>query len=66
MIAWLTRIFGPAHLELVEEDLSSRLDSVLEVIYLLFNEGYNAHAGEGLIRQFLRRGSAHRPGTASW
>ncbi len=31
-------------------DLSSRLDSVLEVIYLLFNEGYAAHQGENLVR----------------
>ncbi|HSC27884.1 MAG TPA: sigma-70 family RNA polymerase sigma factor, partial [Vicinamibacterales bacterium] len=35
------------------EDLSPRLGSVLEVIYLLFNEGYNAHAGDDLIRQDL-------------
>ena len=34
-------------------DLGARLDSVLEVIYLLFNEGYNAHAGDELIRQDL-------------
>jgi RNA polymerase sigma-70 factor (ECF subfamily) len=34
-------------------DLAVRLDSVLEVIYLLFNEGYNAHAGDELIRQDL-------------
>jgi len=34
-------------------DLASRTGSVLEVIYLLFNEGYNAHAGEDLIRQDL-------------
>ena len=34
-------------------DLAARLDSVLEVIYLLFNEGYNAHAGDELIRQDL-------------
>jgi len=30
-----------------------RLDSVLEVLYLLFNEGYSAHEGENLIRQDL-------------
>jgi predicted RNA polymerase sigma factor len=34
-------------------DLTSRLDSVLEVIYLLFNEGYAAHTGEELIRTDL-------------
>jgi RNA polymerase sigma-70 factor, ECF subfamily len=34
-------------------DLASRTESVLEVIYLMFNEGYNAHAGEDLIRRDL-------------
>jgi RNA polymerase sigma-70 factor (ECF subfamily) len=34
-------------------ELAGRLDSVLEVIYFMFNEGYAAHAGEDLIRQDL-------------
>ena len=34
-------------------DLSRRLDSVLDVLYLMFNEGYDAHQGEELIRQDL-------------
>jgi len=33
--------------------LRERLDSVLEVIYFLFNEGYAAHEGEDLIRRDL-------------
>ena len=37
----------PAH------ELTERLDSVLQVIYLVFNEGYSAHAGDALIRQDL-------------
>jgi len=32
-------------------ELEERLDSVLEVLYLLFNEGYLATEGESLIRQ---------------
>jgi RNA polymerase sigma-70 factor, ECF subfamily len=35
------------------KDLAARLDSVLEVLYLLFNEGYSAHEGESLLRQDL-------------
>jgi RNA polymerase sigma-70 factor (ECF subfamily) len=31
-------------------DLRKRLDSVLDVLYLMFNEGYDAHQGEELIR----------------
>jgi predicted RNA polymerase sigma factor len=31
-------------------ELSPRLDSVLDVLYLLFNEGYNASQGSDLIR----------------
>jgi RNA polymerase sigma-70 factor (ECF subfamily) len=34
-------------------ELEKRLDSVLEVIYFVFNEGYAAHEGETLIRQDL-------------
>lgn len=34
-------------------ELARRLDSVLEVLYLLFNEGYSAHAGDALVRADL-------------
>jgi RNA polymerase sigma-70 factor (ECF subfamily) len=35
------------------EELPARIDSVLQVIYLLFNEGYTAHGGERLVRDDL-------------
>ncbi|GET42754.1 RNA polymerase sigma factor [Microseira wollei] len=34
-------------------DLPERLDSVLSVIYLVFNEGYSASSGESLVRPDL-------------
>ncbi len=37
----------------VASEMPARLDSVLEVLYLMFNEGYAAPAGESLVRQDL-------------
>jgi RNA polymerase sigma factor (sigma-70 family) len=34
-------------------ELGQRLDSVLQALYLVFNEGYTAHHGEDLVRQDL-------------
>jgi len=34
-------------------ELKDRLESVLDVLYFMFNEGYAAHQGEDLIRQDL-------------
>jgi RNA polymerase sigma-70 factor (ECF subfamily) len=34
-------------------DLALRLDSTLDVVYLMFNEGYSAHEGAALLRQDL-------------
>jgi RNA polymerase sigma-70 factor (ECF subfamily) len=36
-----------------QEELADRLDSVLRVIYLVFNEGYSASSGAALTRQDL-------------
>ncbi|MBL8953177.1 MAG: RNA polymerase sigma factor [Myxococcaceae bacterium] len=35
------------------EELSDRLASVLEVVYLVFNEGYSASSGDALVRPAL-------------
>jgi RNA polymerase sigma-70 factor (ECF subfamily) len=35
------------------QDLSARMDSALEVVYLMFNEGYAAQSGEDLVRHDL-------------
>ena len=35
------------------EQLSERMSSVMEVIYLVFNEGYSATAGENWVRQAM-------------
>jgi RNA polymerase sigma-70 factor (ECF subfamily) len=35
------------------EELTARLDGVLQILYLLFNEGYKASSGESLVRADL-------------
>lgn len=37
------------------EELTRRLDSVLQSLYLLFNEGYKASSGDSLVREDLCR-----------
>jgi RNA polymerase sigma-70 factor (ECF subfamily) len=45
---------GGARLEMPDEaDLASRLEAVLEVLSLVFNEGHLAHGGEVLVRESL-------------
>jgi RNA polymerase sigma-70 factor, ECF subfamily len=41
--------------ELTGADYPQRLESVLDVLYLLFNEGYAAHTGDDLVRAELCR-----------
>lgn len=42
------------HFELpTAEELPERLDAVLEVLYLMFNEGHGAHQGADLVRRDL-------------
>lgn len=39
--------------DLDADDVMSRMDAVLAVLYLMFNEGYSAHQGETLVRRDL-------------
>src|SRR5262249_32553626 len=41
--------------DLTGTDYPARLESVLDVLYLLFTEGYSAHAGDNLVRAELCR-----------
>ena len=36
-----------------QHELPARIESVLRVIYLVFNEGYSAHSGESIVRADL-------------
>lgn len=36
-----------------QDRLPERLDNLLDVVYLLFNEGYSAHGGDALVRHEL-------------
>ena len=50
---------------LTQSDLPDRLDAVLHVVYLVFNEGYSASSGESLTRSDLS-GEAIRLGRLLW
>jgi RNA polymerase sigma factor (sigma-70 family) len=41
------------------EELASRLDGVLQILYFLFNEGYKASSGESLIKEQLCQEAIH-------
>ena len=41
------------------DELTQRLDSVLQSLYLLFNEGYKASSGEKLVREDLCQEAIH-------
>ena len=46
-----------------EDELAQRLSAVLEVVYLVFNEGYSASTGDAWVRRDVaRRGDAARSG----
>lgn len=47
-------------------ELMERLDPVLAVLYLLFNEGYSAHAGESLLRADLCEEAIRQARQVAW
>ena len=51
VFATLVRLLGD--FDLAEKSLPERLDSVLAVVYLFFNEGYSASSGTSLTRADL-------------
>lgn len=50
-------LHGDVRFELPTDEtrFRARLASVLDVLYLMFNEGYRAHGGDGLVREELVR-----------